>query len=134
MAIVVGDTSPIRALAHLGLVDVLRDLYLDVLVPTAVDRELKNPASGQGTIDVAAFPFIHVRAPSDRAIVGSFARGLDPGESEAIALALEVGSSLILIDESKGRSSAVRAGLVPVGVLERWASPSSEVSSARSSP
>jgi hypothetical protein len=44
-------------------------------------------------------------------------RTLDPGESEALALALELGISVILIDEAAGRVAAVRLGLSPVGVL-----------------
>lgn len=46
MAVVVSDTSPIRALGHLGLIDLLRELYGEVLLPPAVDAELRNPAAG----------------------------------------------------------------------------------------
>jgi uncharacterized protein len=42
---------------------------------------------------------------------------LDPGESEALALALELKSSAILIDEAAGREMARRLGLLPIGVL-----------------
>lgn len=42
---------------------------------------------------------------------------LDPGEAEAIALALELQADLILIDERDGRSAAERAGLRVTGVL-----------------
>jgi predicted nucleic acid-binding protein len=41
---------------------------------------------------------------------------LDPGESEAIALALELGADL-LIDEAAGRAEAQRLGIRPIGVL-----------------
>jgi predicted nucleic acid-binding protein len=50
--IVVSDTSPIRALAHLDLMDLLPALYSEVLIPPAVARELENPASGMGFVDV----------------------------------------------------------------------------------
>jgi len=45
---------------------------------------------------------------------------LDPGEAEAIALALEMFADLILIllDEREGRIAAERAGLRVTGVLE----------------
>ena len=42
---------------------------------------------------------------------------LDPGEAEAIALALEMSADLILMDERDGRSAAERAGLPVTGVL-----------------
>jgi uncharacterized protein len=115
--IVVSDTSPIRALVHLELMDLLPALYSEVLIPPAVARELENPASGMGIVDVLAYPFLQIRGPSDRAEVGRFLRMLDPGESEALALALEVSATVILIDEAKGRDVARRIGLVPVGVL-----------------
>lgn len=42
---------------------------------------------------------------------------LDPGESEAIELALELQADFILIDEKKGRSEADRRGLKVIGAL-----------------
>lgn len=44
-------------------------------------------------------------------------RDLDPGESESIALALELGADLILLDEHDGRRLAQQQGLKPMGVV-----------------
>ncbi len=117
MAVVVSDTSPIRALSHLGRVDLLRELFGTVLVPPAVDEELRNPPTGLPLVDVRQMGFISIRAPRDGERVAELMRTLDPGESEALALALELGISVILIDEAAGRVAAVRLGLSPVGVL-----------------
>lgn len=42
---------------------------------------------------------------------------LDEGETAAIALALEIDSKQILMDEREGRAKARALGLKPVGVL-----------------
>ena len=46
MVVVVSDTSPIRALAHLELLHVLNGLFGAVHVPPAVAEELLHPPSG----------------------------------------------------------------------------------------
>ncbi len=46
MAIVVSDTSPVRALAHLGRLDLLKTLFGEVLIPPAVLDELEQPHNG----------------------------------------------------------------------------------------
>lgn len=42
---------------------------------------------------------------------------LDAGESEAIALALELGADFLLMDEKLGRAAAQNAGLTTIGIL-----------------
>ena len=58
-ALVVSDTSPIRALAHLGRLDVLASLFDEVLIPPAVARELEFPRSGN-PIDPAAISHVTI--------------------------------------------------------------------------
>jgi uncharacterized protein len=117
VAIVVSDTSPLRALAHVHRLDLLGAIYGDVLVPPAVADELRDVASALPPIDVASIPGVRVQAPRDVKLVARFRSALDPGESEAIALALEVGAKIILIDEMLGRAAAEREGIQPVGAL-----------------
>lgn len=44
-------------------------------------------------------------------------RDLDRGESASIALAVELGADLILLDEQDGRRLAQQQGLTPMGVV-----------------
>ncbi len=112
--IIVSDTSPIRAFAHLGRLELLSALFGQVLVPPAVVRELELPTSKLPPLLVTrAAPFV-VRAPADLTLVERYRMDLDPGESEALALAVEVGGTL-LIDETRGRAVAARDGLLTIG-------------------
>ena len=63
-----------------------------------------------------SIPFIRIQAPTNRTVVNELQETLDPGEAEALALALEMGVDAVLIDESAGRAMAVKRGLQPLGV------------------
>lgn len=115
MITVVSDTSPINYLILIDAIEVLPQLFEEVLIPPAVLEELQHartPLAVRRWIE--ALPaWARVQAPL-RAVPGI---GLDPGETEAISLAVELNISAILIDERKGRFAAEERGLVPVGTL-----------------
>jgi uncharacterized protein len=118
--IVISDTSPVRALANLGLLTLLQRLYDEVIVPRAVAVELSQPRDGQSVIsldDLAEFSFLKVQEVSESSDVERFLVDLERGESEALALAIELRADLILIDELAGRAVARREGLEVTGVL-----------------
>lgn len=113
---VVSDTSPLRALNHLGLLPVLGLMFERVYLPSPVAAELAVTVDGTPPIDIAKSAFIEVRAPGPAALSRAPA-GIDPGETQAIALATELGIGLILMDDDAGRRAALRVGLLVVGVL-----------------
>ena len=115
--IVVSDTSPLRCLAHLGLLDLLRVLYGQVLVPPAVANELLFAKPQFPAIDVTTLPFVQVQGPHSQQSVQPHLSLLDAGEAEALALAVEVGANLVLIDERHGDAVAKQLGLVTIGTL-----------------
>ena len=117
MPVVVSDTSPLRALAHLDHLDWLRVLFGQVLVPPAVVDELQFPPDRFLPVDLQQLPFLVVTTPHDLGRVDELRRSLDLGEAEALALAEEVGAELVLIDEVVGRAAATRAGFNIMGTL-----------------
>jgi predicted nucleic acid-binding protein len=117
LAIVISDTSPIRALAHLDLLPILQQLFESVFVPPAVEQELLHPPRGLPVVAVRDLEFVQIRSPQDVETVERLLEDLDPGEAEAIALGLEIGVFAILLDESAGRAMAKQLGLWPIGVL-----------------
>lgn len=117
MAVIVSDTSPLRALNQLQLVWALGPLYGEVVVPPAVLAELEVTPPGLSPVDLSGYAFISTQAPHDIALVTSLRKRLDPGEAEAIALGVELHADFVLIDEALGRRVAKEHQLMPVGVV-----------------
>jgi uncharacterized protein len=118
--IVISDTSVITNLAAIQHLILLRQLYNRVIIPTAVYDELVDlDFVVPGTLEVQSAEWIEVRAVTNQAEVNRLRHtiGLDPGESEAIALAQELSASLLLIDERRGRAEANRLHIRITGLL-----------------
>lgn len=117
MIVVVSDTSPILALHHLGLIPILGKMFERVAVPPAVKAELDLPRPKFEVVDISRYEFIDLRTPHDAVSIADFRRTLDIGESEALALALEINAQAILIDEASGRAVAAERHLLAIGTL-----------------
>lgn len=118
--IVISDTSAITNLAAIQHLQLLPQLYTQVTIPEAVYCELTDiDPPVPGTSEVQTASWLEVRQVTNREIVKRLRDEvrLDPGESEAIALALELSADLLLIDERRGRAEANRLGLRITGLL-----------------
>lgn len=113
--IVVSDTSVISGLVQAGHLYILRDLYEKIVIPTCVYLELRD--LDQAFLHQIELDWIEVKEVSNKSLVAEFIDMLDPGEAEAIALATELRSDLLLIDEIKGRTVATQMGLSVIGTL-----------------
>jgi len=116
--IVVSNTSPLTNLAAIGRFDLLRRLYGQVHIAEGVWQELN--AGGRrwpGRDEVAAADWIERHRVNNESLVIALERDLDRGEAETIAIALELGADLALLDEREGRRAARRLGLRVVGVV-----------------
>ena len=116
--IVVTNTSPLTNLAAIGQFELLRRLFTTVHIPRGVWNELNaGERRWPGHDQVAAADWVEQHAVHDQALVTALRRDLDRGEAESIALALELGADLVLMDEREGRRAAQRLGLRVVGVV-----------------
>ena len=116
--IVVSNTSPLTNLAAIGQFDLLHRLYARLYIAEGVWDELN--AQGKrwpGRDEVAAADWIERHAVQNQSLVTALRRDLDRGEAETLALALELGADLALLDEKEGRHTAQRLGLRVVGVV-----------------
>jgi len=118
--IVISDTSAITNLAAIQQLKLLPQLYEQIIIPNAVYRELVDiEPPVPGSLEVQSVPWIEVKKVSNTSFAErlQFEVRLDPGESEAIALALELQADLLLIDERRGRAEANRLGIRITGLL-----------------
>ena len=113
--VVVADTSPVNYLVLINEIEILPRLYTRILVPSAVLDELKHPVAPEPVRHWAAHPplWLEVLTPKRSLPIPQ----LDIGESEAIALAIEMRAEVLLMDERAGRQEAVRHGLKVAGTL-----------------
>lgn len=115
--IVVADAGPLIHLSAIGQLDLIRRLFGEVLVPPSVFHEVVVVGQGlPGSIEVESAAWITVAAPSAAGVVDALlAGGLERGESEAIALAVERTADRLLIDERQGRLTAEGMGIAVIG-------------------
>lgn len=117
--VVVSNTSPLSNLAIIGCLGLLRDQFGSILVPPAVRQELSRlqHASAKRSLDEAFCDGWVEAIPLMKPVPEHLLAGLHLGEAEALALALEQGADLTLLDDGDARIRAAEAGLQITGVL-----------------
>jgi predicted nucleic acid-binding protein len=111
------NTSPLQYLHQVGRLTLLPALVGHVLVPPAVISELSDGrALGVDLPDPAALAWVTVRSPSHASgLLPSLTLG--PGETEVIALTLECGDAVAVLDDRIARQAAQSLGLRVTGTL-----------------
>jgi predicted nucleic acid-binding protein len=123
--IIVSNAGPLIALAKIERFGLLRALFNKIAIPQAVYDEVVVRGKGRAGADEtrkAVGDWIEVQDVQNEAMVKGFLTKLGRGESETIALALELEADLVLLDDYKARTTAEFMGLNitgTVGVLKR---------------
>jgi uncharacterized protein len=116
--IVVSDTSAVLNLARIWRLELLRLLYQQVLIPSAVSLELSDSRNDlPPAVDLASMPWLIIASATDRNRVQELREELDAGEAEAIVLAIERRADILLVDERRARKTATAAGLAVTGLI-----------------
>ena len=106
---VVSNASPLIALEQIDHLELLQHLFGTVLVPPAVAYEVAPTVTLPAWIEQR-----ELAQPVGPRILGA---SLGPGESEAIALALETEARLVILDERPARRLAQALHLPTMGTL-----------------
>ena len=107
---IVSDSTTLIILSNFNRFELLSNIFPKIIIPQAVYQELN------AKVKTTLPPFIEVQEVSSSKLLDELKLLLDLGESEAIALAIELNSKLI-IDERRGRKVAMNMGITITGLL-----------------
>ena len=114
---IIVNTSPLVYLYRVGQLDLLSKVYGRILAPASVHEELlKGRQVGADVPDLSVFKWVHIRPLKNSGLLPAVT-DLGLGEAEVIGLALEISSSLVVIDDQLGRKIARICGLKVTGTL-----------------
>ena len=100
----VSNTTPIISLSSIGKIEILRDVFQEVIIPQAVYEEIKaKKGYGYHSADSS---FIKVQSIKSKEHELLLSNSLDLGEAETIILAKEITADNVIIDENLGYSVA----------------------------
>jgi predicted nucleic acid-binding protein len=117
---VISNTSPLLNLAIIDHLHLIEQQFGKIIIPQGVLTELRvneNLQGSQELRDAIKKGWIKVREVQNKAFVQLLRRELDLGETEAIALAIEVKADLLLLDEREGRRIARNFNLKITGII-----------------
>ena len=116
--IVVSNSSPLIALAKIGKLYILGELFKEIIIPKAVWNEVVVKGKGKpGAEEVEKAEWIKVKEVRDKLSVEVLKGEIEIGEAEAIILAKELNADLIIMDEKIPRIIAESIGLRVIGSL-----------------
>ena len=117
MSIVVNST-PLISLAAIRRLDLLKNIFSDVIVPRAVHDEIIKSGKGKaGYSQLSSVSWFCVADVINIELKRSIMTQLDEGEAEVITIAKDKSISLVCIDEFAGRQYAALLGLNVIGTL-----------------
>ncbi|MFO7966314.1 MAG: DUF3368 domain-containing protein [Archaeoglobaceae archaeon] len=105
--IAVSNTSPLIALSNIKELGLFNFLFEKVIIPVAVSEEFAEKLP----------EWLEVKEVQNEFSVDLLREKLQKGESEAIALAHELKSDLVIIDDKQARRLASYLGLNVVGTV-----------------
>ena len=114
---IICNTSPLQYLHQLGLLHLLPALVEKVVVPTAVFMEIETGRENWVDLpDLSMLEWIEIRQPQ-KLPVFPLPYDLGAGETEVLALAIELKDVIVILDDLLARRTALALGIEIIGTL-----------------
>lgn len=111
----VSNTTPIISLSSVGKIEILKELFLEIIIPQAVYEEIKAKKTyGYNEVDLS---FITVQTIQNIEHQTHLLNPLDIGEAQTIVLSKEINADNTIIDENIGYIFAKESGLNVIRTL-----------------
>ena len=105
----VSNTTPIISLSSIGKIEILKDIFQEIIIPQAVYEKIKaKQGYGYNEVDLS---FIKVQAIQNTEQENFLLEQLDAGEAQAMVLSKEINADNTIIDENIGYTIAKESGL-----------------------
>lgn len=115
MDIIISNTTPIITFLVLGKLDLLKEMYGKIYIPTGVYEEIENGIDKEFYIDLKSYDWIEIREVNNKLALQQLENHLDKGEAQALILYEELKADLLIIDEKLGRTYAQRQNCNYIG-------------------
>ena len=110
---VVVNATPVIALSLINQLELLNQLFDEVIIPDAVYQEIVlSGASKPGAIELKNASWIQVQSVTPSSTIEPLLLGLDRGELEVILLAVSIKPDWVIIDEKLARRVAPGNGII----------------------
>jgi len=114
---VICNSTPLIHLSKLGRLNLLKEFFAEVLIPSEVMGESVKKSGSPDAKEIESAAWIHPVEIQDLDLKKALMLLLDEGESAAIVLALEQKASLIIVDDYDARIVAREYGLKVTGTI-----------------
>jgi predicted nucleic acid-binding protein len=115
--VVVSNSTPLIALSKIGLFYLLEEYFGEVVIPNEVYEEVVTRGGDLfGAKEVSNSKWVTIIKPKNRLAIDSLSMHLGKGEAEAIILAKEK-NTLLIIDDKDGRTMAANLGIPVTGTV-----------------
>lgn len=111
------DSSVLIALGKLGYLKLVEELFDKVVVPEFVLAEIKEDQVCIEVNKLTEDGFVEVAKSTKYELLSLLSSNLGKGESETIALAIELGADVALLDDLRARKTARRLKVKVMGTL-----------------
>lgn len=114
---VVVNSTPLIVLCGIGQLDILRKLYQEVFIPTAVYQEITAIKDSACMQIMTAGEWLRVEQIQDDTEKKMYKAKLHAGEVEVMILAQEKKADLVILDDNAAKKTAKYLGFTVTGTL-----------------